>query len=43
MPPSRVEPPEGLPTFADGCRSVHLVDAALHSARAGGAWIEVGT
>ena len=25
-------PPEGLPTFADGCRSVHLVDTALRSA-----------
>jgi len=32
---------EGLPTFADGCRSVHLVDTALQSAAAGGAWIEV--
>ena len=26
-------PPEGLPTFADGCRSVHLVELALRSAR----------
>ena len=25
-------PPEGLPTFADGCRSVHLVERALQSA-----------
>ena len=36
-------PPEGLPTFSDGRRSVHLVELALQSADAGGAWVEVGT
>jgi predicted dehydrogenase len=33
--------PEGLPTFADGRRAVHLADTALRSAAAGGAWLEV--
>jgi predicted dehydrogenase len=32
--------PEGLPTFADGARSAHLIDAVLASARSGG-WVEV--
>ena len=32
--------PEGLPTFADGARSAHLIDAVLASAAAG-AWVEV--
>ena len=36
-------PPEGLPTFSDGRRSVHLVEMALQSAGSGGAWVEVGT
>ncbi len=35
------ESPAGLPTFEDGRRSVHLVDAALRSAAAGGTWVEV--
>jgi predicted dehydrogenase len=35
------ESPEGLPTFEDGRRSVHLIDAALRSAGTNGAWIEV--
>jgi predicted dehydrogenase len=34
------EPPEGLPTFADGARSAHLIDAVLASAASGG-WVEV--
>ena len=34
------EAPEGLPTFADGARSAHLIDAVLASARSGG-WVEV--
>jgi predicted dehydrogenase len=34
------EAPEGLPTFADGARSAHLIDAVLASAAAG-AWVEV--
>jgi predicted dehydrogenase len=33
--------PEGLPTFADGRRAVHLADVAQRSAAAGGTWIEV--
>jgi predicted dehydrogenase len=33
--------PEGLPTFADGRRAVHLGDIAQQSAAAGGSWIEV--
>ena len=32
--------PEGLPTFADGARSAHVVDAVLASAKAGG-WVDV--
>ena len=32
--------PEGLPTFADGARSVRIVDAVLASVAAGG-WVEV--
>jgi predicted dehydrogenase len=32
--------PAGLPTFADGARSAHLIDAVLASADAG-AWVEV--
>jgi predicted dehydrogenase len=32
--------PEGLPTFADGARSAHLIDAVLASAASGG-WLEV--
>ena len=38
-PRSHGTPPEGLPTFADGLRSVHLVELALRSAAgsAGGA------
>ena len=35
------EAPEGLPTFEDGRRSVHLVEVALASAAAGGTWLEV--
>jgi predicted dehydrogenase len=34
--------PEGLPTFTDGCRSVHLVERALQSTGVGGEWVEVG-
>jgi predicted dehydrogenase len=34
------EAPDGLPTFADGARSAHLIDAVLASAAAGG-WVEV--
>jgi predicted dehydrogenase len=34
------EAPEGLPTFADGARSAHLIDAVLASAASGG-WVEV--
>ena len=34
------EAPEGLPTFADGARSAHLIDAVLASAGSGG-WVEV--
>ena len=33
--------PEGLPTFDDGRRSVHVVEAALASAALGGDWVEV--
>jgi predicted dehydrogenase len=33
--------PDGLPAFADGARSAHIVDAVLRSARAGAAWVEV--
>jgi len=36
----RGEAPEGLPTFADGARSAHLIDAVLASAGSGG-WVEV--
>jgi predicted dehydrogenase len=32
--------PEGLPLFADGARSVRIVDAVLASAEAGG-WVEI--
>jgi predicted dehydrogenase len=32
---------DGLPTFADGARSAHIVDAVLASARAGAAWVDV--
>jgi predicted dehydrogenase len=32
--------PEGLPTFADGARSVRIVDAVLASAGSGG-WVEI--
>jgi predicted dehydrogenase len=32
--------PEGLPTFADGARSAHIIDAVLASAAAG-EWVEV--
>jgi len=32
--------PDGLPTFADGARSAHLIDAVLASAAAGG-WVDV--
>jgi predicted dehydrogenase len=35
----RGEPPEGLPTFADGLRAAALTDAVLQSARTG-AWVE---
>ena len=34
------EAPEGLPTFADGARSAHLIDAVLASATSAG-WVEV--
>jgi predicted dehydrogenase len=34
------EAPDGLPTFADGARSAHLIDAVLASATSGG-WVEV--
>ncbi|MFK0240753.1 Gfo/Idh/MocA family protein [Microbacterium sp. NPDC090281] len=33
--------PDGLPTFADGYRSVVLTEAVLESAAAGGRWVEV--
>jgi predicted dehydrogenase len=33
--------PDGLPDFAAGARSAHLVDAVLRSAAAGGAWTTV--
>jgi len=35
------EAPDGLPTFRDGRRAVHLADVALQSAAAGGRWFEV--
>jgi predicted dehydrogenase len=35
------ETPEGLPTFDDGRRAVHVVEAVLRSADAGAAWVEV--
>jgi predicted dehydrogenase len=34
-------PPDGMPRFADGARSAHIVDAVVQSARAGAAWIEL--
>ena len=34
--------PDGLPTFVDGRRAVHLGDAALRSAASGGGWQEIG-
>jgi predicted dehydrogenase len=37
----RGEAPDGLPTFADGLRTVRITDAVLTSAAAGGAWVEV--
>ena len=36
----RGEARDGLPWFADGARSAHLIDAALASGAAG-AWVEV--
>jgi predicted dehydrogenase len=33
--------PEGLPTFADGYRAVHIADTALQSSLSGGCWLEV--
>lgn len=36
------DPPDGLPTFADGVRSARLVEAVLASAE-NRAWVEVGT
>jgi predicted dehydrogenase len=34
--------PDGLPRFADGARSVRIVDAVLASARAeGGGWVSI--
>ena len=33
--------PDGLPWFADGARSAHIVDAVVASARAGAAWVDV--
>jgi predicted dehydrogenase len=35
------EAPDGLPRFADGARSMRLVDAVVSSARAGATWIDV--
>lgn len=35
------ERPDGLPGFADGLRSAHIIDAVLRSAREG-VWVEVG-
>lgn len=35
--------PDGLPTFADGLRSAHLVEAVLASAHDDGRWVEVAT
>jgi predicted dehydrogenase len=35
----RGEPPDGLPTFADGLRAATLTEAVLQSARTG-AWVE---
>lgn len=37
----RGEAPDGLPSFADGLRSTVVVDAALRSSAADGAWVEV--
>ena len=33
--------PDVLPRFADGARAARIVDAAVASARAGAAWVEV--
>jgi len=35
----RGEPPDGLPTFADGLRAAALTEAVLQSARTG-TWVE---
>lgn len=35
--------PIRYPTFSDGLRSLHLVEAVVRSARADGAWVEVPT
>jgi len=35
------ERPDGLPRFADGARSMRIVDAVLASAGAGATWVEV--
>ena len=35
------EQPDGLPRFADGARSMRVVDAVLASAGAGATWVEV--
>ncbi|MFE9438417.1 Gfo/Idh/MocA family protein [Streptomyces sp. NPDC006602] len=37
------DPPDGLPTFADGLRAALLTDAVLESAADGGSWKEVAT
>jgi predicted dehydrogenase len=33
--------PDGIPTFADGARSMRVVDAVITSARAGAGWVSV--
>jgi predicted dehydrogenase len=35
------EAPDGLPRFADGARSMRIVDAVIASAAAGATWVEV--
>jgi predicted dehydrogenase len=37
----RGEQPDGLPRFADGARSMRVVDAVVASARAGAGWVSV--
>jgi predicted dehydrogenase len=38
---ARGERPDGLPTFADGLRTVRITEAVLASAASGGDWVEI--